>query len=722
MFLAFPVCGCGLDEFGVMPGDTAEIEFTSSKVRIITKSGDLAQRFEPGTAFSLYAVQNDSGVSEWNTDAIKFYDVPGVSDESGNVDYSIDDGGRKATYGLGEVLDFYGLTYGDSVKVDISGMKDMVPVVPVSVADGILPDLMYSDNLKAKNSSSGVLNMEFRHVMSRLEFEILKQDETGVDESEKKLENAVLKKVILRGTGTSGRFNAANGEWENIEVQDRVIYDSSLPLTVSAQRFASLIAVPADGDVSLRIYIEGIVGGVEYVDYTLNISEDSNLRLEQNHEYLFSVTVLKNDVRIVAVTPKIYDWIDVGLNDDVYFGQPVYFGGLMWMDRNLGAKTADCENSWYNTIGFYYQHGRNIPYVMDTDVWKEHFKSLTGNNRLYFDGSASPEPFQFPYGLLYSLDENDNKITDVLDLQYTFKTYEEIAINPGDVGKDYRFILGLSPSLAIASHSWAVQKTDQVSSRYYYVNNDATTTRYYYKEDTRNDTYWSENVENQPCPKGWRLPTRKDLYSFMPEYTGNMTWQASYTRGTPLTGGTKYCYVSSSGNPYDPTYTWKYYAGKFDVDETAGPETYYSDPVPSSLGRVFGIKYEGTDKAYRLLIEQKRAKVEDDDSERLFVRVSRFNATKDDCFEVNGSQWNLHRFDWSCPVEYMDFPLCGFLDSYGFIDDFGDGCIMRIADHDTEGRNWTIYFRNEYKGVSVGSSSCRTLGDQIRCVRDINAK
>ena len=79
-------------------------------------------------------------------------------------------------------------------------------------------------------------------------------------------------------------------------------------------------------------------------------------------------------------------------------------------------------------------------------------------------------------------------------------------MNPGDVGKDYRFILGLSPGLAIASHSWAVQKTDVVSSRYYYVNNDESTTKYYYKEDSRNDTYWSSDVENQPCPKGWRLP------------------------------------------------------------------------------------------------------------------------------------------------------------------------------------------------------------------------
>ena len=41
----------------------------------------------------------------------------------------------------------------------------------------------------------------------------------------------------------------------------------------------------------------------------------------------------------------------------------------MWMDRNLGAQSADCENDWYNTIGHYYQFGRNIPFILDIQKW-----------------------------------------------------------------------------------------------------------------------------------------------------------------------------------------------------------------------------------------------------------------------------------------------------------------------------------------------------------------
>ena len=52
-----------------------------------------------------------------------------------------------------------------------------------------------------------------------------------------------------------------------------------------------------------------------------------------------------------------------------YMGQPVTFGNQMWMDRNLGAKSADCENDWWNCRGYYYQYGRNIPYMLDMEKY-----------------------------------------------------------------------------------------------------------------------------------------------------------------------------------------------------------------------------------------------------------------------------------------------------------------------------------------------------------------
>ena len=134
----------------------------------------------------------------------------------------------------------------------------------------------------------------------------------------------------------------------------------------------------------------------------------------------------------------------------------------------------------------------------------------------------------------------------------------------------------------------------------------------------------------------------------MPEYTGSMTWQSSYKKGTLLDATSSdspdYYYSGTSGNPFDKSYTWKYFAGKFDIDKTVSSVEPYSDPESAGLGRVYGIKYEGTDKAYRVMFEQIKANVDTDDSERLYVRVSRFNASEDDRFEVNGSQWNIHKY------------------------------------------------------------------------------
>ena len=370
-------CGCGLDE-PVLPGaGGSQIEFSASKMRIITKAGDSAETFVEGTDFRLFAVQSGTG---WASDGTKFYNIEGTGGASGKVEYSID--GKKASYDVGRNLDFYGLTYGTSSEILITGDVGSAPTVSLSLTGGSFPDLMYSENLKNKNSSSGLLQMEFRHTLSKLKFEVLKQDETADDD--KKLTNVLLQKVVLKGSAASAVFNAGSGEWsyETSSVEDRVVYEpaTGLKITESAQMLKSgedeieMLAVPNSGPSILEVTLDmdGDTGNQEYkvVEYALMSSQTEKLVLEQNHEYTFSIVVLKNDVRIVTVTPKVYEWIDVELDTgDAYFGQPVYFGGLMWMDRNLGAKSADCENDWYNSLGYYYQFGRNIPYILDVDAF-----------------------------------------------------------------------------------------------------------------------------------------------------------------------------------------------------------------------------------------------------------------------------------------------------------------------------------------------------------------
>ena len=51
-------------------------------------------------------------------------------------------------------------------------------------------------------------------------------------------------------------------------------------------------------------------------------------------------------------------------------GQPLTFNGVMWMDRNLGATSADMTTAegWEGARGYVYQLGRSIPYYLPKTV------------------------------------------------------------------------------------------------------------------------------------------------------------------------------------------------------------------------------------------------------------------------------------------------------------------------------------------------------------------
>jgi hypothetical protein len=311
------------------------------------------------------------------------------------------------------------------------------------------------------------------------------------------------------------------------------------------------------------------------------------------------------------------------------------------------------------------------------------------------------------------LNENHERISEYIPAsgsgapESNLPYYDQVAKNPGDVGVDYRFICGFN-----SWSSWA-RGTNNL-------------------QDPRNDVYW-DDVANQPCPKGWRLPTRKDMYKYLPEeFYSEAVWQHTYTQGNML----KYDYYSGNRNSLGEEYKWKYFTAKFKAASSQTGE--WSYPVPDEYPRVYLIKYEGTSKAYRIMIEQRKANTVDDGGVvKKYVRISRFEAMSNDEFLISpdGKQWNLHKFDWDTPAEYMDFPLCGYIDPgdgsnsiithHPYLGAFGNGCILRSQEIDVTGslgRNWTMYFMDTYRGVTVGGGSRRSLGDQVRCVRDVNAK
>ena len=695
---------CSMKESAMPHADEKAIELSATRMRVITKAGDQAEAFEDGTSFRLFAVEASAGAHDWTHTLL--YDREG-KEESGMIAY-----GEKVSYGVAplNVIDFFGVTYGDGTPVEVSATSGSAPAVQV-VADsqGVLPDLMYSDNLKAKTSASGVLNMEYHHAMAKVNFEILKQSEEN--DTEKKLTDAKLKKVVLSGTSLSGTFNIDTGEWEDLTPADKVVYEGSLDIGTEAQTIASLLAIPSGEEISLRIYLDGVEGGMDYVDQTLKIDEITPLTLKQNHEYTLSIAVLKNDVRIVAVTPRVYEWIDIDLGEEeIYLGQPVYFGGLMWMDRNLGATSADCENDWYNTVGYYYQFGRNVPFVLNIKKWLEYTEdddlkdlkeariireNLDRITRLHpgwasYDEEKKNHVRKMMVECVYSL---DHKCDTVYGYKQMSKNDDILIRKPGDV------IL----------NSQGEVDDEATSVGYRYGGNIQVWTL----KDNNSAYYW-KYVEDQPCPKGWRVPTRDDLYSFMPRGQ-QVNWNSS----------------------------------RYPVSLSAGCATYntgrygYIEGAEGRYNVCYMIKNPGTDNAYRIMIKSAFAKNMSGDGyskNKRFISITRFPATKNDKIEDFTSKTyaeallpdSKEKTLWNNPTETTDFPGCGYFVPDGHYPDlrsFGWGTIMRTSDptgfdggNVNNSSNWVQYLSVTDYQLSIQNGSRRVLGDQIRCVRDVNAQ
>ena len=94
---------------------------------------------------------------------------------------------------------------------------------------------------------------------------------------------------------------------------------------------------------------------------------------------------------------------------------------------------------------------------------------------------------------------------------------------------------------------------------------------------------------------------------------------------------------------------------------------------------------------------------------------------------------------WANPIEIIKYPACGFIvpDTDGTattvhpdLRSFGFGTVIRSSDSNPTGLvgssmngfNYVQYMSTTDYQLGIQTDSRRSLGDQIRCVRDINAK
>lgn len=734
------------DDWGHQSMSGEIITFSAKKQHIITRIGDEVTTFSENTLYNILE-------EEVTSNSIQAYSGVELADHSIKINHT-----PLPTFPVNDALNFYGVTLGSDTKVPSINETDR------TVSYSGYEDLMYSNNLKGCTSANGRLQMNFKHAMSLLTFEVVKQESNDLDD-------VFLTGVDVLGTHSSGVFNLTDDMWdyENHSFKPERTFFSSKDnsdwqevQTIAKGINGEMLIYPnlSNELVSVRISLEGANLVQKEIEFPLyhpvqQEGKDVPYLFEPNKRYKLTIMVLNNDVRIVAILPQVYEWVDVDMDQkdvlenvaDIYLGQPVTFGNLMWMDRNLGARSADCQNDWYNSVGHYFQHGRNIPFILDVDVWKKKYGDAKKSISFASHAALASE---IPYGVIYTWGKNGEKYTKLIGprapkgttlealkdtknpIDYIltdYPVYDKVAKNVGDEG-EYGYIQGFALSSENTNWKvWAVNTiTDAVSAA---------------NEHDENDTFWYDSalgidkIENHPCPKGWRLPNHWDLYSFMPE-SSKLFWQDTYNSGDDMRENRTYTdsetgkkvevlrnYRSWKEESVDGiNYEWAYFAGKFMSNTNISNDENYSYPIKSSYGCVYGIKYQGTEKAYRIMVEQRSSSL---GNTRMYARISRFNTKATDKFEISedGKQWNIHQFDWEHPAEYMDIPLCGFMYENG-LTDFGTGSIVRISEADTNkgkvGVNWTLYLRADHNGVAVAGNSRRNLGDQIRCVRDITVK
>lgn len=737
------------------------IVFSASNAMMITRSGLEYEDFEVGTKYLLYGVEA-AGTYDWANAVMNKRES--YETDKHLINYGPDLHFREKTY------DFYGATIcstGEEYPVDNTA-DDRAPVISLNMEDNQLDDLMYSNTLKGCTRTSGQLQMNFIHALSKIQVEVSKQNESG------ELAGAKIHSITLQNTYSSGTLDIVGGSWTLSGDTERIFSETPVTLSTSATMIkdksgtdAEMLIFPNEDNSKVSLEIVYSIGGGAEKSVVCEILEHdgSAFLFKQNHRYTLSVAIANDGIQIVTVLPKVYEWIDIDVES--YLGQPVTFGNLMWMDRNLGAISADYENDWYNTIGHYFQFGRNIPFILDVDKFKEYtgdgylygdpvnFENTTMyvmkyrnrnsgvENQYYYDNDGThytrlinaiaANGYSKRNGVAWnSLTESEKtvEIRRSVECIYTYdhkgeKVYgikyvepdnpegttdavvnksHELVRNPNRI-KEYSFDLSTAEGNAQLSELYKFgfgTKQPGTPSNLKYptvwtFNNSCG--RFYWQPDS---------PEYDPCPKGWRLPSKTDLEVLMPTVQINWNDQVYPQTATTETEDIRY--------------------GKY----TEGNDTYHVCYI---------LKNKGQSNAYRLRIMSHYTN--DSQNNKRYFSIARYGAEPletnlDNYLDGTMTSSSKETQMWANPIEIIKYPACGFIvpDSDGTpetvhpdLRSFGFGTVIRTSDSNPEGMvessnngfNFVQYLSTTDYQLGIQSNSRRSLGDQIRCVRDINA-
>ena len=689
--LAVLVTGCTPEEEYIPAQGGDSFTLSSSEEQAITRAGDVSvNHFTAGTKYRLYGLIGSSWSGRLSTmNGREGTEVVGA-DGTHQIEY-LSTGTDEDRF-EGRILDFYALTYGNTTLPVCGSEAGGIPVCNItSSAGGVLPDLRRAVLTGQSGINSGVITLPFKHTLSKLKFEVVKQKpengSTGTD---------VLQDIRLQGISGSdysegalllstGEYSHAGGKSDRAVLGSgfsQAVTESVLPVTIDGQSGSAAVEclifptlTTATEGVKINVATTGTNSGNRTDTYEIRVpvmGDDGTVQKDEsgqtvtepfrflpNYEYTLTITITNSDVQIITIIPRRYDWIEHD-DDSQYLGQPLTFNGLMWMDRNLGATSADMTTAegWEGARGYVYQMGRSIPYYLpktvnyrgSDGVMRQRPKSMIDAN-----GGASPYPQIVKH-------ESDAPIGR--------PAVATLALNPGDAGKAFSYVR--------VSGDW--DNTTATSS-----------------------TYW-KNTKNDPCPTGWRVPTKADFDGIMPtaERYGDLT------------------FVNHSGT------SWREVASN---DPEAGARTVYVCQRASgaSYGVIYAIKYQGTPQAYRLMwtlgmVGDNQSVTDNGTRYRAYVTISRFPCDKN--ADLNISTCNTD-YDWAHPSDFINLPVSGYI----YPDQavlYNAGAEVVYATSTPTGAymygasfNYVGYTSHRYFALY---SMNRAAGVSVRCVRDVTSQ
>lgn len=265
---------------------------------------------------------------------------------------------------------------------------------------------------------------------------------------------------------------------------------------------------------------------------------ETKLYLRAGYSYTVRISFLEYGVFIVTQIPQKVRWIHgegdengVGDGSDGVFdyqllatGNPVYFGGSVWMDRNLGAEewdASDPETDPDRLQGYYYQPGRNVPY------WPFHMADYKSSTPLPTVQERWNVPLVNTLGIGYNTGQM--KFFPVLP-DYMVRTAREkwFSLNEGSWEQWWQ-------STEVTNYQSAANEVVE-KEEYDRWMKGIPGSKTYMRAAKYPRKRWEKGPSQQPVPPGWRVPTMDDYLQIYPSCSaaGNYAFMNGPTRTSDL--------------------------------------------------------------------------------------------------------------------------------------------------------------------------------------------